>query len=639
MVGDSQMDTKRETRQHATASAIVPLILSLLLNGSCFAETCQYLSPIDVVASPDGDLVYVAEATGGRVAVLDVVSGRVIAEIPVADRPAGLAISADGSKLYVTSAVPEGTVQIVDVTGREVIDSIAVGHTPVAVVPSPDDAMLYICNQFSNSISVVDLAERKQVATVPVPREPVAAALTSDGRYLLVANHLPPGPANTEYTACEVSVIDTVTNTAIESIELPDGSTNLQGIAVSPDGQYAYVAHTLARYKFPTTYLERGWVNTSATTVIDLTELKYINTVLLDDPQLGAANPYGIACTTDGESIVISHAGTHELSVIDRTGLHARLLPAPSPRDFVSASTSTSGRNFSDPLYTPADIPNDLTFMTGIRRRVKLTGNGPRGLAVVGTRAYAAEYFSDSVGIVDIDPTAQTTARSIPLGAEPEMTLARRGEMLFHDATRSYQAWHSCASCHSGGARACALNWDLLNDGMLNAKNTKSLLLTHQTPPAMATGVRANAETAVRSGVLYIQFAVPRRTVTEALNGYLKSLEPVPGPYLVEGQMSAAAKRGEQVFKTAGCAQCHAGPVYVDGLRHRVGTATEEEPRGRFDTPTLIELWRTAPYLHDGRATTVREVLTTFNPNDKHGRVSSLTEDEISDLVEYVLTR
>ena len=125
----------------------------------------------------------------------------------------------------------------------------------------------------------------------------------------------------------------------------------------------------------------------------------------------------------------------------------------------------------------------------------------------------------------------------------------------------------------------------------------------------------------------------------EALNAYLKSLEPVPSPYLVDGQISATARRGERLFQTAGCAQCHAGPLYTDGLRHCVGTATEEEPRGRFDTPTLIELWRTAPYLHDGRAPAVRDVLTTFNPNNKHGHTSTLTENEISDLIEYILTR
>jgi cytochrome c peroxidase len=47
-------------------------------------------------------------------------------------------------------------------------------------------------------------------------------------------------------------------------------------------------------------------------------------------------------------------------------------------------------------------------------------------------------------------------------------------ERLFHDATIGHQSWQSCASCHPDG-RAGGLNWDLLNDGIGNPKNTKSV--------------------------------------------------------------------------------------------------------------------------------------------------------------------
>ncbi|MHC4147198.1 MAG: cell surface protein, partial [Planctomycetota bacterium] len=80
------------------------------------------------------------------------------------------------------------------------------------------------------------------------------------------------------------------------------------------------------------------------------------------------------------------------------------------------------------------------------------------------------------------------------------MTAERRGEMLFNDALLCFQSWQSCASCHPSDARVDALNWDLLNDGLGNPKNTKSLLLSHETPPAMITGIRENAEIAVRAG-------------------------------------------------------------------------------------------------------------------------------------------
>ena len=57
-----------------------------------------------------------------------------------------------------------------------------------------------------------------------------------------------------------------------------------------------------------------------------------------------------------------------------------------------------------------------------------------------------------------------------------------------------------------------------------------------------------------------------------------------------------------------------------------------------FDTPTLSEVWRTAPYLYDGRAKTMKEVFVEFNPEDKHGRTSFLSDKELDCLLEYVLS-
>ena len=57
-----------------------------------------------------------------------------------------------------------------------------------------------------------------------------------------------------------------------------------------------------------------------------------------------------------------------------------------------------------------------------------------------------------------------------------------------------------------------------------------------------------------------------------------------------------------------------------------------------FDTPTLRELWRTSPYLHDGSAATIRDVLTARNPKDEHGKTSQLTAQQIDDLAEYLLS-
>jgi cytochrome c peroxidase len=219
------------------------------------------------------------------------------------------------------------------------------------------------------------------------------------------------------------------------------------------------------------------------------------------------------------------------------------------------------------------------------------------------------------------------------------MTIKRKGEMLFHDASLCFQNWQSCASCHPGGARADALNWDLLNDGIGNPKNTKSLLFSHRTPPAMFTAVRQNAEMAVRAGIRHILFAVRPEEEAVAIDEYLKSLRPVPSPYLINGRLSASAKRGRRIFNKARCASCHKGRLHTDLRQYNLGIGKGLDKDQKFDTPTLVEVWRTAPYLYDGRAVTIEEVLTKYNPDDKHGLTSNLSDKEITDLANFVLSQ
>ena len=61
----------------------------------------------------------------------------------------------------------------------------------------------------------------------------------------------------------------------------------------------------------------------------------------------------------------------------------------------------------------------------------------------------------------------------------------------------------------------------------------------------MATGIRKNAEVAVRSGVKYILFMEGEDEIYESIDEYLKSLKPLPSPYLQNGKLSAKAKRGK----------------------------------------------------------------------------------------------
>jgi cytochrome c peroxidase len=56
----------------------------------------------------------------------------------------------------------------------------------------------------------------------------------------------------------------------------------------------------------------------------------------------------------------------------------------------------------------------------------------------------------------------------------------------------------------------------------------------------------------------------------------------------------------------------------------------------KYDTPTLLGVYRQTAYLHHGKAKTLREVLTAFNKEDKHGKTSHLKSNEIDDLVEFL---
>ena len=616
------------------------------LTAAPLAEAAGYLGPTAVIPSPDGKSLFVACTDAKQIAVVDAGGGKVQRTIAVPAEPTGMVLSPDGATLYVTCAAASSTVCVVDVKAGKAGASIPVGHTAVGPAITPDGKRLYVCNRFNDDVSVVDLETKKEFARVPAVREPIAATITPDGKTVFVINHLPLDRADGYDVASMVTVIDTATNKPT-SIRLPNGSSSMRGICCSPDGKYVYATHILARYQMPTTQLERGWMNTNALSIIDAQNKKLVNTVLLDDVDLGAANPWGVTITADGKTIVVAHAGTHELSAIDAEALLAKLLAMPTGEE--DAPADDSGIYAST---TAADVPNDLAFLVGIKRRIRLQGggpwepvdetsvNGPRGVAAIGTKVYAACYFSDNLAAVDLEDKSYKPVSMIALGPKPQLTVQRRGEILFNNAKICFQHWQCCASCHPD-ARVDALNWDLMNDGLGNPKNVRSMLLVHKTPPAMSSGVRGSAELAVRSGITHIQFAVRPEEEAKAIDEYLKSLKPVSSPYLVSGKLSPAAERGKKIFfdKTYNCAKCHPEPLYSDLLMHDVASKGQYDRRTTFDTPTLIECWRTAPYMHDGQYTTMKELFTKGKHGEKGGGpVSKLSEQQIDDLVEFVLS-
>jgi cytochrome c peroxidase len=253
---------------------------------------------------------------------------------------------------------------------------------------------------------------------------------------------------------------------------------------------------------------------------------------------------------------------------------------------------------------------------------------------MLGEAIYAGEYFSDSLAV--LEPGAE--ARSVALGMKGTQSVERRGEMLFYDAQYCLQKWLSCSSCHPGDGRPDGLNWDLMLDDVGNAKNTKSLLLSHRTPPTTATGARPNAEASVRNGYRNIEYADRPDEDASAIDAFLKAQRPEPSPHLVNGALSAAAVRGKKVFEGTGCGSCHSGPLYTGLGQHRVGSGRGREKDTSFDTPTLIEVWRSGPYFHDGRAATLQNLFGAPDNGPTHSLKSKLSKQQLEDLIAFVLS-
>ncbi len=578
----------------------------------------RYLGPSALAVSKDGKTGYVANADARQVAWIELPAGPVVRRVDVPAEPSGLVLSPDGSKLIVTCAAPRSTVLVLDAATGQELASIPAGHTAMGPALAPDGRRLYVCNRFNNDVSVIDLAAGAEVARVKAVREPIAAAVTRDGTTVFVANHLPNDRLDGYPISAMVTVIDTQTQQT-STIRLAHGSHSLRDMCLSHDGKYVYVTHVLSNFELVPTHVEFGWMNLNVVSVLDVQQKKVVNTLGLDESYLAAGNPWGVLCTSDGKSICVSHAGTHDVSIVDAAAVVGRLVQM-----YMSGAVGA--------------LPDDSGQPTSQRRRVKLPGKGPRALAVAGSKLYVAEYFSDTIAVVDLKAPPEDGAEQIALGPQPQLTNQRWGELLFNDATICRQQWQSFASCHPDG-RTDVLNWDLMNDGVGNTKNTKSMILAFKTPPSMAEAVRPTAAEAVRAGLSNILFADRPETEALAIDEYVRSLEPVPSPHLVDGQLTPAAERGKALFASdrTNCSRCHPAPLYTDLKMHDVGSRDKYGWTDRFDTPTLVEVWRTAPYLHNGLYLTVKELLVQ-GKHGLNGRLEGLSEQEIDDLVEFVLS-
>ncbi len=600
--------------------ALLPIGLLSLGSGSRPADAKPsddepHRSPFALAISADGSRLLTANQTAGTVSLVDPRAARVLDEIPTGEKPAGVALSKDGRRGVVTHWYGYD-LALLDVTPEslKVVGRVEVGPEPRGVALSDDGKTAFVAVGVTNEVVRVDLDALRVTGRLEVGREPKGLALSPDGMTLLVGNAR-------AGTLSVISVSDwKVTRT------VPTDGANLRQVAFGPEGKWGYVANMRNR-GFATTKdnIDKGWVLGQRLTRVAIDGSEPFQTLSLDIQGKAAADAHGVAVSGDGRFLAVSLGGTHEVMIF-------RTDARPLPWRF----------NGSRDLIAP-ELVNDES---GRFRRVALGGR-PTELAFApdGKTLYVANYLADAVQIVDAEKAEPVGA--IPLGGPSELSLVRRGEALFHDATRSFNQWYSCNTCHTDG-HTNALDFDTMNDGWhdystahaRSRKKVPTLRRVARTGPWTWHGWQTSLEDAmVESFTKSMQGARPSTEEVEAIVAYLKTLDYPPNPYREpDGSLSLAAKRGQEVFRSskAACNTCHSGPEYTDGEIHKVGLEDRGDVYKGYNPPSLRGVYDKDPYLHDGRSATLRDALQKWhNPEDVTG-LGSLTDDEMDDLIAYL---
>jgi cytochrome c peroxidase len=162
------------------------------------------------------------------------------------------------------------------------------------------------------------------------------------------------------------------------------------------------------------------------------------------------------------------------------------------------------------------------------------------------------------------------------------------------------------------------------------------MLYSWWTPPTSWSGRRRNASEQIRAGIRNVLFTEPDERVAVNIDTFFMNLKPVPSPNLVKGTLNAVAERGKALFMSTkvDCIICHPPLLYTDNKFYNAGVPDPFDGNREWNTPTIVELWRTGPYGHIGSFDKIEDLLRV----NVHSKAASLSESELHDLVEYILS-
>lgn len=590
----------------------------------------RYLTPVNMAFRPNSDELYVTCEAAGCVAVVSTRQRRKLAEIPVGHQPQDVAFLPDGRRAFVSNR-QDDTVSVIDADARKVVQELAVGDEPHGVLVSPSGDRLYVLNTSSDNISVFDTVTLQGVKHLAASRSPWSLALAPEGDLLVVTNNLSRFIAPRSPLLSELTLIDVGQARVDERVAVPGGNL-MQGVAWHPSGRFALSTLNRTKSSVPMTRLMQGWTITNGLAL--LWRDRRVDQVLLDEPSLGFADPTDVGFTPDGKWALVTSLGTDRVAVVDVAKLLAIV----------------EGASDEERLRV---LPNHLGKACEFVTRHIPTPIAPRGIAVApdGSAAYVATSLDDSVTVIDL--ASQSVANKIDLGGPKEMTLARYGERLFHNAKITFRKQYSCHSCHPDG-HVDAITYDIESEGIgLSPVDNRTLRGIHDTAPFKWEGTNPSLsrQCGARLAVYFTRLAPFTPEELAAVDNYVCTIPRPPNRYRPLGApLTEAQRRGKAMFertrkadgseipKQLRCTTCHFPPLYTDRRQHDIGTQMELDRQGVFDTPHLNNIYDSAPYLHNGAAHTLEEIWTRFNPYDTHGVTNDMTKDQLNDLIEYLKT-
>jgi YVTN family beta-propeller protein len=201
-------------------------------------------NPYRLALNHDGTILYAATSTpDSTVLVIDTATGTVENTLSGFYQPYGLAISSDNTRLYVSSDNAGTGVKVFDITNNyALITTIPENSETAGLALTPDGSKLYITNygggQFGNTVQVYNTTNDTLTKTIQVGDNPLEIVMSPDGTKAYVLNTFYWAGGNNGSPDATVSVIDTSTDSVIDTADVGLAHS---GIAISPDGSKIYL--------------------------------------------------------------------------------------------------------------------------------------------------------------------------------------------------------------------------------------------------------------------------------------------------------------------------------------------------------------------------------------------------------------